>query len=112
MDIKLRSGTLTAGRIAAGLLAVALTLSACATSHVLVGERRPAIAPEDVRLYLQPPAKYEEVALLSSSSIASFTVTAQGRSDAVIRRLKKEAASLGANGILLHGVSDQAAGSI
>jgi hypothetical protein len=90
MKIKLNYGKLSGGRnrAAAGLLAV-LTLAACTTSHVLVGARRPAISPGEVHLYLRPPAKYDEVALLSSSSRASFALTAQGRSDAVIERLKK-----------------------
>jgi len=113
MKFKLNYRTLTGGRsrVAAGLLGV-LALTACTTSHVLVGERRPAISPDEVHLYLHPPAKYDGVALLSSSSRASFALTAQGRSDAVIVRLKKEAAALGANGILLQGVSDQEAGSL
>jgi hypothetical protein len=66
-----------------------------------------------VQLYLHPPAgKYEEIALLNSNSNRSFSFTEQGKTDAVIGRLKEEAAKLGANGILLNGISDQAAGSV
>ena len=56
--------------------------------------------------------KYEEIALLDTSSKGSFSITAQGKTNAVIDRLKAEAAKLGANGILLSGVGDQAAGSV
>src|ERR1700722_581935 len=88
-------------------------LSGCVSSHVIVGKVRPPISPDQVQLYLHPPAgKYEEVALLDSNSKHSFSFTAQGKTNAVIDRLRAEAAKLGANGILLNGVTDQAAGSV
>ena len=95
-----------------GLLAIAVLLGACATSHVIVGKTRPPIPADQVKLYLHAPAgHYEEVAILDTSSRNSFSFTAQGKTDAVIDRLKSEAASLGANGILLEGVGDVAVGS-
>jgi len=94
-------------------LVALFALAGCVTSHVIVGKVRPPISPDQVQLYLHPPAgHYEEVALLDSSSKNSFSFTAQGKTNAVIRRLKAEAAKLGANGILLNGVSDQATGSV
>ena len=59
-----------------------------------------------------PEARYEEIARLDTSSQGSFSFTAQGKTDAVLRRLRKEAASLGANGVLLEGVGDRASGSV
>lgn len=98
--------------VIAGTLTVS-ALSGCVSSHIIVGKVRPAISPDQVQLYLHPPAgRYEEVALLDSSSKHSFTFTAQGKTNAVIERLKGEAAKLGANGILLNGVADQASGSV
>jgi hypothetical protein len=100
-------------RVMAVIAAIGFGLSGCVTSHVIVGKVRPPIAPEDVQLYLHPPgSKYEEVALLESSSKHSFSFTAQGKTNAVIERMKTDAAKLGANGILLDGVSDQAGGSV
>jgi hypothetical protein len=100
----------------ASAIAVALAFGAqsgCVSSHVIVGKVRPPISPDQVQLYLHPPAgKYEEVALLDSNSKHSFSFTAQGKTNAVIERLKEEAAQLGANGILLNGVTDTAAGSV
>ncbi len=96
--------------VAAGLILAAL--AACASSHVLVGRARPAISPGLVQLYLTAPPKYEEVALLETSSRASWALTAQARTDKVIERLRKEAASVGANGILLQGIGEQGAGSV
>jgi hypothetical protein len=57
-------------------------------------------------------AHYDEIALLDTSSRNSFSFTAKGKTDAVIDRLKEEAAKLGANGVLLEGVGDQSAGSV
>ena len=97
--------------IPAGLLIVG-TLAACTTSHVIVGHARPPISAEEVKIYLQPPARYDEVALVSTSSGGSFAITAQARTDKVVDRLKKEAASLGANGIVLREITDQSSGSV
>jgi len=101
-------------KIMAPAIALAIvTLSGCASSYVLVGQARPPISPDQVHIYLHPPAvKYDEIALLDSSSKGSFSFTDQGKTNTVIERLKEEAAKLGANGILLNGVGDQAAGSV
>jgi len=95
-------------------MSVWLALSAgCATSHVMIGKARPPISPEQVRIYPRPPdSPYEEIARLDTSSQGSFSFTARGKTDAVIKRLKAEAAKLGANGVLLEGIGDQASGSI
>jgi hypothetical protein len=95
-----------------GVLAAVL-LVACATSHVMIGKARPPISPDEVRIYPRPPdAPYEEIARLDTSSQGSFSFTAQSKTDAVIKRLKIEAAKLGANGVLLEGIGDQSSGSI
>jgi hypothetical protein len=79
----------------------------------MIGNARPAISPDVVQIYTRPPnARYEEIARLQTSSQGSFAFTAQGKTDAVINRLKVEAAKLGANGVLLEGVGDQPSGSI
>jgi hypothetical protein len=93
--------------------AAALALLACSTSsHVLVGTPRPPISPDSVRIYTQPPPKYEQIAHLDASSQGSFAITSQQNMDKAMARLKEEAAKLGANGILLQGVQDQQTGSI
>jgi hypothetical protein len=80
---------------------------------VLVGQVRPAISPDLVQIYLQPPeSNYLQIANLTASSRGSFAITRAAKIDKVIGRLKMEAARLGANGILLHGVGDRAAGSV
>jgi hypothetical protein len=95
------------------LILVALALTACTTSHVMIGQARPPVSPEEVQIYTRPPAgPYEEIARLQTSSGGSFSFTAQRKTDAVINRLKTEAAKLGANGVLLEGIGDQPSGSI
>ena len=79
--------------------------SACASaSHILVGEVRPPVALDAVLLYLEPPENYEVIALVRGSSISGWT-QAQDTNNAV-QQLKKEAAKLGANGVLLSSVSE------
>jgi hypothetical protein len=91
----------------------ALLLAACASSHVMIGKARPPISPDQVQIYTRAPTvPYEEIARLNTSSQGSFSFTAQGKTDAVLERLKKEAAKLGANGVLLEGIGDQASGSV
>jgi uncharacterized protein YbjQ (UPF0145 family) len=94
-------------------IASALLLVACATSsHVLVGTPRTPISPDQVKVYLQPPPKFEQIATIDATSRGSLTITSQQNMDKAIARLKQEAARLGANGILLQGVEDQQSGAI
>ena len=95
------------------LTALAIGLAACApSSHILVGAARPPISPSDVKLYLQPPPSFQEVAILNASANSMFGTGGQGSVDKVIQRLKEEAAKLGANGIILEGMSDRVTGSV
>lgn len=96
-----------------GLLLAVSLLSGCgASSHLLVGAQRPPIDPSSVRVYLQPPAHFEQVAMLEASSAGSGAFTSQQKSDKVLTRLKQEAAQLGANGLLLQGIGSQSGGSV
>ena len=90
-----------------------LTLAACApSSHIVVGTVHPAISPSEVKIYLQPPPSFEEVAILNASADSMFGTGGQSTVDKVIQRLKEEAAKLGANGIILEGMSDRQTGSL
>ena len=88
------------------LLLLALALAGCATSHVLTGTARAPIAPAQVRIYHRPPpGGCEEIAILETSS-GAFTYGEQNKIDSVLRKLREEAASLGANGVLFQGTAD------
>lgn len=79
-------------------------------SHVIIGTPRPATNPAEVKLYTTLPEKYEQIAIVSADSRHDF-VTDQTLTNAAIERLKKEAAKVGANGILLEGVGNYQIGS-
>jgi len=87
---------------------VCLLLAGCAaSSHVLVGTARPPISPDQVKIFLQPPPRYEEIATIDANSRGTPVFTDQRKMDRAIGRLREEAAKLGANGILLEGTSDE-----
>lgn len=98
-------------RLALGFATFALLLAGCAsTSKVMIGHARPAITPDQVRIYTQPPPRYQEVALLETQS-GGFTYGEQHKMDEVLANLKKEAAALGANGVILQGQGNVYSGS-
>lgn len=88
------------------ILSMFLLLSALAgcasTHHVMLGQARPAIDPAQVKVYQVPPEHYEEIARLDAKSAVGFGT--QGQINAAIDRLAREAAKLGANGVILLGV--------
>lgn len=90
-------------RLSAGALATLLLLSGCAsTSHQMIGQARPAISPDQVKVYQAAPRQFEEVARITATSGVGFGT--QGQTESAIARLKKDAASLGANGVLILGM--------
>jgi len=91
---------------------VVLAASGCVSSSVLIGTARPPIDPGLVKLYVDPPPRFEKVAILESNSDVSWAITAQQKTNKAVQRLKIEAAKYGANGVLIQGVGDQYAGSI
>ena len=96
------------------ILATTAALAACAPStHVLVGQARPPIRPNQVKIYFHPPATpFEEIVVLDASSKSAFGTGGQKSIDNVIERLRIEAAKIGANGVILAGFSDAETGSI
>ncbi|MDO5506370.1 MAG: hypothetical protein Q4F49_08825 [Pseudoxanthomonas suwonensis] len=96
----------TAVRLSLLLLAV-LLLAACATSRPLVtGTQRAPIDPALVQVYYTAPqVPYEEVARLEVNS-GAFSFGDQAKTNAIIDRLRRQAASLGANGVILLGTAD------
>jgi len=91
------------------ILALVALLSACATSSIIMlGSARTPIAPDQVRIYMQPPQHYQEIALIHSTSQFSWAITGSQKIDKVISRMRRKAAALGANGLLLHGLNTRA----
>ena len=95
------------------VLGAAFFFAGCASSsYTIVGQVRAPIDPGDVEIYTSPPRRYEEIALLDASSVGSFgRASVEGENEAIYR-MKEDAAKLGANGVLLTGVSDRYGGSL
>jgi hypothetical protein len=96
------------GQVIKGLKTIAIIcctalLFSCATSgsSILVGNKRPAINPTEVKLYLEPPTKYEIIGLVES--VCGNAMTRQAAQNNAINYAKKLAAQMGANGIILTG---------
>lgn len=89
-------------RLATALVAVALVAGCASSSKVMLGQARAPIDPSQVQVYRTPPAGAQEIAQLESTSAVGFGT--QGQTDAAVARLKREAAALGANGVVLLGV--------
>lgn len=97
----------------AAVLGLAALLGACTTpAPVVVGSKRPPIDPSQVKIYMSPPPVYEDVAMLNASSSSVLTVGGSQQMNKIIDELKKEAAALGANGVILEGFTDAQTGAL
>jgi hypothetical protein len=91
------------------LLPLAL-LAACATSSMVTGRVRPPIDPAQVRIYqAPPPGGFEEIARIETQS-GALIYGEQNKLNSVLSHLRKEAAKLGANGVLLVGTENGVGG--
>lgn len=91
------------------ILAILFITSCASGSYILTGEKRPPIKPEAVKLYTSPPQEYETIAIVNASSDSGWTQ--QGDMDYAVAELKKQAARLGANGIILGNVGESTSSS-
>lgn len=95
---------------ALGMILLTGMLAACASGTVLLtGHARPSISADQVVIYTTPPEHYEVIGMVDAE--ASHAWTDQGRLDKAVAELKEQAASVGANGILLQGVATGSSGS-
>ena len=79
---------------------IVLMIAACASgSAIVTGNKRTPVAPQQVKIYLDPPAIFEVIGLVNASSDAGWTE--QESMDYAVDELKKQASKLGANGVLL-----------
>jgi hypothetical protein len=98
--------------IPVGLLTLTLLTGCADSTRVLTGHARPAIDPQSVVVYSEPPPHFEEVAVINASSHSAFGPGGRRGMDKVIERLKDQAAEVGANGIIVEGFSDRETGSL
>lgn len=75
-------------------------LNACASgSSIITGAVRTPLEINQVQLYLVAPEKYETIGIVKASSDVSWM--GQDSQHYAVEELKKQAAKLGANGVLL-----------
>ena len=87
-------------------VAFLIALFGCATgSSIVTGKVRLAINPSEVKLYLEPPTKYETIGIVEASSEVEFS--SQAAQDRAIQELKAQAAKIGANGVLISNTGDK-----
>ncbi len=91
-------------------LSLLLTKACYPVSHVIVGDTQPPIDYTDVKVYIDYPNNYEKIAIIEASSDLalkdiSIDITHQQKTNKALERLKKEAALLGANGIVVQNIS-------
>jgi hypothetical protein len=100
-------------RVLIAWASIALASTGCVSSHQLIGTAREPIPADRVQLYTEAPLPpYERIALVSASSKRSWSFTLEGKAEVVVRRLKEEAGRLGANGVLLEGISEESGAAI
>jgi hypothetical protein len=98
--------------LSALVLCVLLLVACTTTSHVITGKTRTPIDPSQVKVYSTAPPSYEEIAVIDATTRLSFSSGDQKKIDAVMERLRKEAASLGANGILRQSTGTESGGGV
>ena len=79
-------------------------------SHIIIGETQSPIDYTNVKVYHDYPDSFQKIAIIEASSDIAFKdlsieLTHQQKTNKALNRLKKEAASLGANGIVLQNIS-------
>lgn len=91
----------------------ALVLSACVKTNATIlapsQAPRPAVAPESVRIYRtadQVKQRYEEIALLNATGESNWT-----NEQKMLESMRKKAAALGANAVILDAINEAGAGA-
>src|SRR5215471_3444005 len=98
--------------ICAATLAAASLICGCATPPIIVGQPRPPISPEAVRVYQVPPRHFQRIAIIDSPAGTSWIFPDRPSMELGISRLQEQAAALGANGILPQRVYDVPVGGL
>ena len=92
------------------LISIFILKSCYPVSHIIIGEIQTPLDYNNVKVYHDYPDAYEKIAIIEASSDLAFKdlsidFTHQQKTNKALDRLKKEAASLGANGIVLQSIS-------
>jgi hypothetical protein len=78
----------------------------------MVGEPRPPTNPANVKVYMEPPRRFDRIAIIRKGSGGAWAFSDQGQIDEAIAKIRAEAAKVGANGILLQAVETNSSGGL
>jgi hypothetical protein len=98
--------------IAAALVFTAVTMTACVQTNASVMDTSVRLArtcPDAVKLFSSPSkvtSEYQEIALLNSSGSSMYT-----NENGMATSMRKKAADLGANGIIMGDINEPSAGA-
>lgn len=85
------------------ILIITITLVSCASGAVIItGKPREPIDPSAVTIYSEMPSNCEIIGLVTASSDSGLT--AQGDINYAIIELKRQAANIGANGVVIENM--------
>jgi len=92
------------------LLSLFVTKACYPVSHVIIGDTQTPTDFTNVKIYNDYPDTYEKIAIIEASSDLAFKdfsieFTHQQKTNKALERLKKEAALLGANGIVIQNIA-------
>tara|TARA_B100000941_G_C27974633_1_gene288070 strand:- start:13 stop:429 length:417 start_codon:yes stop_codon:yes gene_type:complete len=92
------------------LFSLFVTKACYPVSHIIVGETQAPLDYTSVKIYTDYPDNYEKIAIVEASSDLAFKdlsieFTHQQKTNKALERLKKEAALLGANGLVIQNIS-------
>lgn len=80
-----------------------LLLAACSGgSAIVTGTPRKALESSEVKLYLTPPPHYTVIGIVDAHSNRGIYEGSEAKMKNAIEALKEQAASVGANGVLLN----------
>ena len=89
------------------------TLSECATASgtvLVTGKQRPESNPNNIVIYTDAPKEYEIIGIVTASSDSGWTE--QEDLNCAMEELRKQAAKIGANGIILESINTSSNGGI
>ena len=91
---------------------VSLLCAYAAAGTIIVGEPRPPISPDRVKVYWDAPRKFDRIAIITKGSGGEWIFSDSNEVDSAIARIKIEAAKLGANGIILTAIENRSGGGV
>lgn len=97
-------------RLVSVLVLAGLLMGCAGTSKMMLGAARAPIDPSQVRIYRSPPPGSIDIAEIDAASAIGFGT--RGQDSAVMDRLRREAAALGANGLLIIGRGQSHSGGV